>query len=230
MRQMLSAEPRHSSSQAGDAGVGLLISPSPALTVMASINWSLQECVPTTKARFVFLISLSTVLCCGNKDAQQLNHQLVGKVPSQTTEVQQALSYQPAPCLELGPPIPLPHMTHTSPESACLPPVTPNKASSLTPASLRTSLLLHSPACWRMLVLPMSSSLHPCLPAATSTPLHCTLLFLFQQPFPCTCGHPLPPQSCSSALLFPATELYPPGRPPGPTTDLELIGLLNDDF
>lgn len=95
--------------------MGLLIFSSPALTVMASINWSLQECVPTTKARFVFLISLSTVLCCGNKDAQQLNHQLVGKVPSQTMEVQQALSYQPAPCLELGPPIPLPHMTHTSP-------------------------------------------------------------------------------------------------------------------
>lgn len=56
-----------------------LMSPSPALTVMASMNWSLQECVPTTKARFVFLISLSTVLCCGNKDAQQLNQLLVGK-------------------------------------------------------------------------------------------------------------------------------------------------------
>lgn len=35
----------------------------PALTVMASINWSLQEFVPTTRARLVFLISLSTVLC-----------------------------------------------------------------------------------------------------------------------------------------------------------------------
>lgn len=35
----------------------------PALTVMASMNWSLQEFVPTTSARLVFLISLSTVLC-----------------------------------------------------------------------------------------------------------------------------------------------------------------------
>lgn len=59
--------------------MGLLISLSPALTVMASKNWSLQECVPTTKARFVFLMSLSTVLCCGNKDAQQLDPLLAGK-------------------------------------------------------------------------------------------------------------------------------------------------------
>lgn len=80
-----------------DAGVDFLMSPSPALTVMASMNWSLQECVPTTKARFVFLISLSTVLCCGNKDAQQLNQLLVVKAdltvhcgftdPFQTVEV-----------------------------------------------------------------------------------------------------------------------------------------------
>lgn len=35
---------------------------SPALTVIASINCSLQLFVPTTRARFVFLISLSTVL------------------------------------------------------------------------------------------------------------------------------------------------------------------------
>lgn len=193
--------------------MGLLISPSPALTVMASINWSLQECVPTTKARFVFLISLSTVLCCGNKDEQQLNHQLVGKVvPSQTVEVPQALPYQPAPCLELGPPIPLPHTTHTSPESACLAPLTPNKAQ---PCLTRD---IFAPALSCMLAsacAPLSSSFHLCLPAATSTPLHCTLLFLFQQPFPCTYGHPLPPQSCSPGLLFPATQLSPPGRPLG---------------
>lgn len=82
------------------------------------MNWSLQECVPTTKARFVFLISLSTVFCCGKKDAQQSNQLLVGKAdlavrcgltyPSQTVEVPQALSYQPdeAARLELGPPSP----------------------------------------------------------------------------------------------------------------------------
>lgn len=35
---------------------------SPALTVMASMNCSLQLFVPTTSARLVFLISLSTVL------------------------------------------------------------------------------------------------------------------------------------------------------------------------
>lgn len=68
------------------------------------MNWSLQECVPTTKARFVFLISLSTVLCCGNKDAEQLNPLLAGKAdlavhpdltdPCQTVEVPQALSCQ----------------------------------------------------------------------------------------------------------------------------------------
>ena len=34
---------------------------SPALTVMASMNWSLQLLVPTRRARLVFLISLSTV-------------------------------------------------------------------------------------------------------------------------------------------------------------------------
>lgn len=33
----------------------------PALTVMASMNWSLQLLVPTSRARLVFLISLSTV-------------------------------------------------------------------------------------------------------------------------------------------------------------------------
>lgn len=36
---------------------------SPALTVMASMNWSLQLLVPTSRARLVFLISLSTVFC-----------------------------------------------------------------------------------------------------------------------------------------------------------------------
>lgn len=87
-----------------DVRMDFLMSPSPALTVMASMNWSLQECVPTTKARFVFLISLSTVLCCGNKDAQQVNQPQVGKDnfavhcgltdPFQTVEVSQALSYQ----------------------------------------------------------------------------------------------------------------------------------------
>lgn len=35
----------------------------PALTVTALTNCSLQLLLPTTKARFVFLISLSTVLC-----------------------------------------------------------------------------------------------------------------------------------------------------------------------
>lgn len=36
---------------------------SPALTVTALTNCSLQLLLPTTRARFVFLISLSTVLC-----------------------------------------------------------------------------------------------------------------------------------------------------------------------
>ena len=36
---------------------------SPALTVTALTNCSLQLLLPTTSARFVFLISLSTVLC-----------------------------------------------------------------------------------------------------------------------------------------------------------------------
>lgn len=36
---------------------------SPALTVTASTNCSLQECVPITSAKLVFLMSLSTVLC-----------------------------------------------------------------------------------------------------------------------------------------------------------------------
>lgn len=36
---------------------------SPALTVMASMNWSLQLLVPTSRARLVFFISLSTVFC-----------------------------------------------------------------------------------------------------------------------------------------------------------------------
>lgn len=35
----------------------------PALTVMASMNWSLQLLVPTSRARLVFFISLSTVFC-----------------------------------------------------------------------------------------------------------------------------------------------------------------------
>lgn len=43
---------------------------SPALTVMASMNWSLQVWVPTTKAIFVFLISLSTVFCQGDTNLE----------------------------------------------------------------------------------------------------------------------------------------------------------------
>lgn len=39
----------------------------PALTVTALTNCSLQLLLPTTKARFVFLISLSTVLCMHTK-------------------------------------------------------------------------------------------------------------------------------------------------------------------
>lgn len=162
-----------------EVGVGFLMYPSPALTVMASMNWSLQECVPTTKARFVFLISLSTVLCCGNKDAKQLNWLLVGKAdlavhcgltdPSQTAEVQQALSYQPDKAMTgAGPTFSLDRLTKTSPDPACLPPLTLDKVpSSFTPASLETALLLPSPAHWLHLLpaglwAPLSSSLHLC--------------------------------------------------------------------
>lgn len=41
---------------------------SPALTVIASMNCSLQLLVPTTRARFVFLMSLSTVLWKRQRD------------------------------------------------------------------------------------------------------------------------------------------------------------------
>lgn len=47
---------------------------SPALTVTALTNCSLQLLLPTTRARFVFLISLSTVLC---RDRRQKETYLV---------------------------------------------------------------------------------------------------------------------------------------------------------
>lgn len=218
----------------GDAAVGFLMSPSPALTVMASMNWSLQECVPTTKARFVFLISLSTVLCCGNKDAQQLNWLLAGKAdlavhcgltdPSQTVEVPQALSYQLDETMTgAGPTFSPDRLTQTSPEPASLPPFTPEKVpSSLALASPKITLLLPSPAHW-LLLLPAGL---PCLPPLTSayqqlrplalvgfshTLLHCILPSIFQQPFPCTYGHPQPPHFCFPWLLFSTTQLSPPG-------------------
>lgn len=202
--------------------MGFLMSPSPALTVMASMNWSLQECVPTTKARFVFLISLSTVLCFGNKDAQQLNWLLVGKAglavhcgltnPSQTVEVPQVRSYQSDEAMTgVGPTFSLERLTQNSPEPASLSPVTPEQASSfLASAPPETALLLPSPArC--LLLLPAGL---PCLPPFT---------FAYQQlspllvgfphtllPFPCTCSHPQPPQFCFPWLLFSATQLSPP--------------------
>lgn len=47
---------------------------SPALTVTALTNCSLQLLLPTTRARFVFLISLSTVLCGrGNTTQKEFN-------------------------------------------------------------------------------------------------------------------------------------------------------------
>lgn len=44
---------------------------SPALTVTALTNCSLQLLLPTTRARFVFLISLSTVLCGRAQERQK---------------------------------------------------------------------------------------------------------------------------------------------------------------
>lgn len=194
-----------------DVHVVFLMFPSPALTVMASMNWSLQECVPTTKARFVFLISLSTVLCCGNKDAQQLNQLLVSKDdlavhcgltdPFKTVEVSQALSYQLDMSMTgVEPTFSLDWLTQTSPEPACVPHLSPDKVpSSLNPASPEPALLLPSPA-HRLLLLPAGPScLSPSTPANqqlllltflvdfTQPLLHYILLFLFQQPFPCTC-------------------------------------------
>lgn len=154
--------------------MGLLISPSPALTVMASKNWSLQECVPTTKARFVFLMSLSTVLCCGNKDAQQLDSLLVGKAdlpfcpfPNCGGATNQELHAGPTHNSQ-----PQYSMSCTSPESACLPLLTPNKAQlllSVNPALHEQSA--HASSCMLASAssrTPLSSSLHLCLPAATS--------------------------------------------------------------
>lgn len=45
----------------------------PALTVMASMNWSLQLLVPTNRARLVFFISLSTVFCQRTEDKWRLH-------------------------------------------------------------------------------------------------------------------------------------------------------------
>lgn len=224
-----------------DAGVGFLTSPSPALTVMASMNWSLQECVPTTKARFVFLISLSTVLCGGNKDAEQLNGLLVGKAdlavhcdltdPFQTVEVQQALSYQSDKAMTSWAHL-LPRQADSDLTRACL---------FATPYFRQGSFFLHpcltrdsfAPALSRTLasICFQQSSRLPCLPPSTSAYqqlhllaflvgfsdalLHCILLFLFQQRFPSKSGHPLPPRSCSPQLLFSATWLSPPGGPLG---------------
>lgn len=210
--------------------MGLLISPSPALTVMASKNWSLQECVPTTKARFVFLMSLSTVLCCGNKDAQQLDSLLVGKAdlpfcpfPNCGGATNQELHAGPTHNSQ-----PQYSMSCTSPESACLPLLTPNKAQlllSVNPALHEQSA--HASSCMLASAssrTPLSSSLHLCLPAATSLCissgfpyplLYHTLFFLFWQPSPCTCSHPLPPQPCLPWQIFTATHLPPPAGPLG---------------
>lgn len=206
--------------------MGFLMSPSPALTVMASMNWSLQECVPTTKARFVFLISLSTVLCCGNKDAQQLNWLLAGKSglavhcgltdPSQTVEVPQVRSYQSDEAMTgVGPTFSLNRLTQNSPQPASLSPLTPEWAASfLASASPETALLLPSPArCF--LLLPAGL---PCLHSFTFVYQQLSPLalvgfshtLLHSMPFPCTCSHPQPPQFCFPWLLFSATQLSPP--------------------
>ena len=188
--------------------MGFLMSPSPALTVMASMNWSLQECVPTTKARFVFLISLSTVLCCGNKDAQQLNWLLAGKTdlavhcgltdPSQTVEEPQALSYQSDEAIT-GAGQADPNLNRAcffaTPYSRggsffCCPCLTRD---GFAPALFCTLAFLLPEGLPRL--PPFTSAyqqLHPLalLVGCTHTLLHCILLFTFQQPFTCTCGHP----------------------------------------
>lgn len=89
-----------------------------------------------------------------------------------------------------------------------LPPLNPDEAPYLTPASPETALLLHSSACW-LLLLPAGV---PCLPPFTSAYhqllslaflvgfpyplLHHTLSFLFQHPFQCLLSPAL--RGCSS--------------------------------
>lgn len=61
---------------------------SPALTVTASTNCSLQECVPITSAKLVFLMSLSTVLY--QTQAQTLSNQLQLRTGDTVTQVRQS--------------------------------------------------------------------------------------------------------------------------------------------
>lgn len=166
--------------------------------------------------------------------------------PSQTAEVQQALSYQPDKAMTgAGPTFSLDRLTKTSQDPACLPPLTLDKVpSSFTPASLETALLLPSPAHWLHLLpaglwAPLSSSLHLCLPATTSPSISCRLpphLIALHTPFPLPAALSLHmrPSPASSVLLSMAAlqcpTAFPSWRSPGTTADLEFIGLLNDDF
>lgn len=190
--------------------MGLLISPSPALTVMASKNWSLQECVPTTKARFVFLMSLSTVLCCGNKDAQQLDSLLAGKAdlpfcpfPNCGGATNQELHAGPTHNSQ-----PQYSMSCTSPESAVCHSLLQTKLSSffLSILPCMNSLLMPLLACWHQLPAGL-----PCLPLFTSAyqQLH---LFAFLQASPTlycithsssSSGSPLPVHAVTPCLLSP---------------------------
>ena len=59
---------------------------SPALTVTALTNCSLQLLLPTTRARLVFLISLSTVLCkWRQRQRKQMRDAFTGGAASQET-------------------------------------------------------------------------------------------------------------------------------------------------
>lgn len=77
----------------------------PALTVTALTNCSLQLLLPTTKARFVFLISLSTVLCMHTKTHTATQaHKPTKQQQQQATQkkAQKAGAYTPKPPVRPG--------------------------------------------------------------------------------------------------------------------------------